>query len=107
MRACFPCPSFGGDLKLLCLKYPSIYEDIRFLTTYMRTSRVHSERCTSFNPDIVLRTGVQITGLPWAEAQDRCTLVYEIDGAAFHLLLLYDNDVYTYEEMIPLIASRR
>lgn len=107
MRAVFPGNGLVADIESLVNKYPSIREDLRYLANLLRVSRVPSQRSVEFLPDLVFRTDVHVQALEGAEAESRCSLIYEVDGNDCYLLLLYDNDVHVLGDMIRRIEERR
>jgi len=96
-----------GDIEGLLSKYSSLNEDVEYLENLLRDGRIPSRRCGDFIPNWVWRVDVQISALEGRDAEDRCTLVYERDGAECYVLLLYDNDAETYESMKGEIINRR
>ena len=106
MPACFR-QQIEQDIDLLVSKYPSIDNDIRYLENLLRDSRVPGWRCQEFVPEWVWRIDVHISAFEGIQAERRCTLVYEQDSTACYFLLLYDNDLYRYEDLVGQIAMRR
>ena len=107
MPGVFRDTRLDGDIEALVSKYPSLQKDVGYIENLLRDGRFPSTRCREFEPDWAWRTEVHISDFGGADAEDRCTLIYERDGDTCDLLLIYDNDAQEYEEMIVEIRSRR
>ena len=107
MPACFRDQRIESDIILLLNKYPSIREDLGYLENLLRESTIPARRCQEFIPDWVWRAEVHIQAFEGELAFNRCSLVYESDRTICTLLLLFDNDVSTYQDMIGEIVTRR
>ena len=70
-----------GEIEALVPKYPSIRDDVRFIENLLRDGTIPSRRCGDFYPAWVWRTEVHVSAFDGENAQDRCSLVYERDGA--------------------------
>jgi hypothetical protein len=73
-------PDFKRDLMMLEQKCPTIRKDVTILTRLIQERAVFSKRCQELIPDLVFLSSVSISGLPFHEAEDRCTMVWELYG---------------------------
>jgi hypothetical protein len=94
------------DIDGLLGKYSTIQQDVHYFENQLRIAWLHSIRCMEFNPSWVLRTEVQISAFEGQAANNRCSIVNERDGEDCYLLLLFDNDIFRYDDVIALIKQR-
>ena len=107
MPAVFHHRDLEEDISFVVAKYTTIRDDLEDVANLIRDGARIGSRLSQFYPAWVFRVPISISALG-PDGEERCLLIFEIDGNDCTFLMLYDNDGnQDDEEVINKITVRR
>lgn len=107
MPAVFHHRDLEEDISVVLEKYTTIRDDLEDFANLIRDGVRTGSRLRWFYPAWVFRVPISISALG-PHGEERCSLIFEIDGNDCTFLMLYDNDRNQDDkEVINKISVRR